>query len=314
MARFIYDPPAITARGYPRTITFWDKALGGNQITDLWYPNADDEINEAIPNGKIFVPATVTKVPTFAGPEGVDQMWASANESTYPRLKMMATRVAKTDMAAVITPESIAQMIADSIAANPGPTGPRGLQGVKGDTGATGPAGPTGETGAKGDRGEVGPTGPTGLQGSTGPAGPKGDTGAQGVAGTPGATGATGAKGDVGPTGATGPTGLTGATGATGATGPAGPTGPTGPQGITASFGSASVQAMLLGATQTITVTLSPAQPDANYTPIVTYSGTALLGTADYTVTAQTATTVTVQLKAGIAVSAGGTLKVAAIR
>lgn len=293
MARFIYDPAPITARGTPRSITVWDKAVGGNQIMDLWLPNAQDEIEEALPNGKLFVPAGDTKIPVFVGPEGVDVVYVTSSMTSLPRFKVMASRVAQSEMPAQVTVENIQQMISNSIAANPGPTGPRGLTGLQGSTGDTGSAGPTGATGAKGDRGEVGPTGPAGTTGSTGPKGDPGATGAQGVAGTPGATGATGPQGPTGPTGATGPQG---------------------PQGITASFGTASVPAMLLGATQTINVALSPAQPDASYTPIVTFSGSALLGGVDYTVSAQTATSVTVQIKAGIALSTGGTLRVAAIR
>lgn len=115
-----------------------------------------------------------------------------------------------------------------------------------------------------------------------------------------------------GPTGAPGSTGPTGSAGPPGSTGP---TGPTGPQGITASFGSASVPALALGGSSAIVVTLSPAQPDSSYTPVVTFSGSSLLGTASYSVTAQTATTVTVTVKAsGLAITTGGTINVAAIR
>lgn len=97
--------------------------------------------------------------------------------------------------------------------------------------------------------------------------------------------------------------------------GPPGPKGDPGTNGVAnASYGSASVGSMLLGATQNIVVTISPAQPDTSYTPIVTFSGTALLGTASYAVTAQSTTTVTVAVKAGIAVSTGGTINVAALR
>lgn len=147
--------------------------------------------------------------------------------------------------------------------------------------------GPTGATGAKGD------TGATGVAGATGPQGPAGIQGPAGLAGSAGPTGATGAKGDTGNPGAAGSTG---------------------PQGITASFGSGAVGAMLLGATQNIVVTISPAQPDTSFTPIVTFSGSALLGGATYSVIGQTTTTVTVAVKAGLALSSGGTVYVAALR
>lgn len=123
------------------------------------------------------------------------------------------------------------------------------------------------------------------------------------------------ATGLVGPTGATGATGSTGPVGTIGATGSTGSTGPTGPAGTSGfSFGSAAIPAALLGVTQAIVVPISPTQPDTNYYPQVSVSGTVLLGTISYAVTAQSTTSVTVSVKAGLAVSAGGTVYVAALR
>jgi hypothetical protein len=260
----------------------------------------------------------------------------TTSEEELSPLGSVITRVTNT------TEQAIPVMVVNSTSGSIGETGATGSTGPIGMTGPTGSVGPTGATGPSGSAGQVGSTGATGIgaQGLTGPsgaigatgvAGPAGATGASGPAGASGATGlagATGASGPagigpqgltgpIGPTGNTGPqgpSGVAGAVGATGVSGSAGATGATGPKGITASFGTGTVPAMLLGAQSDVVVTISPAQPDATYNAFVTKSGTSLLGSSDAVVTAKTTTTVTVRVSAGIAISAGGSVSVLAIR
>jgi parallel beta-helix repeat protein len=69
------------------TLTFYDAETGGNQVTDLAL-NADG----TSPVSSIAVPAT-GDVPTFYGPDGVTQLWVSANGSTS-RVKMVSLEAA----------------------------------------------------------------------------------------------------------------------------------------------------------------------------------------------------------------------------
>lgn len=122
-----------------------------------------------------------------------------------------------------------------------------------------------------------------------GPVGPKGD---------PGATGQQGPKGDPGAAGSTGPQGPEG---------PAGPAGPAGTPGTTVAVGKAGTGALTSGATASIVVTLSRTMPSTTYAAVATLSGnaTGLGATVVQGITARTATTVTVLVKATAAVNAG---------
>lgn len=69
------------------TLTFFDAEAGGNQVTDLAL-NADG----SSPVTQVSVPAT-GDVPTFYGPDGVTQLWVSANGSAS-RVKMVSLEAA----------------------------------------------------------------------------------------------------------------------------------------------------------------------------------------------------------------------------
>jgi lysophospholipase L1-like esterase len=69
------------------TLTFFDAETGGNQVTDLAL-NADG----SSPVTQVNVPAT-GDVPTFYGPDGVTQLWVSANGSAS-RVKMVSLEAA----------------------------------------------------------------------------------------------------------------------------------------------------------------------------------------------------------------------------
>jgi hypothetical protein len=69
------------------TLTFFDAETGGNQVTDLAL-NADG----SSPVTQVSVPAT-GDVPTFYGPDGVTQLWVSANGSAS-RVKMVSLEAA----------------------------------------------------------------------------------------------------------------------------------------------------------------------------------------------------------------------------
>lgn len=267
----------------PGCVSFWDRAVGGFKYIDLWYVNnAEDTLELGMPNGLMPVNGSGQDLVPFAGPEGIASVWAYKEGSGHMRWNLLASRAfgstsnAAGDVVSVVTPLINNAVVAESVS----------RQNAIDQAIAT-------------------------VTLTPGPQGAKGDTGLKGDTGSPGATGSTGSKGDTGATGAQGSTGSQGATGATGSTGAQGNTGAS---GIAASYGAGTVAAALLGTTQNIVVSISPAQPDVNYTPIVTFSGSALLGTVSYTVTAQTTTSVTVAIKAGLAVSAGGTVYVAAIR
>lgn len=283
MARFLFEPPEIVGSGMPGCVSFWDRAIGGFRFFDLWYvDDTEDTLELGMPNGLMFVSGSGTDLVPFAGPEGIASIWMYKEGSGHARWNLLASRAfgstseAAGDVTSIVTP-----LINNAVTAEATSRQNAIDEAIAAVSLTPGPTGPKGDKGDGGNQGALGPAGSTGATGSTGPTG-----------GT-GATGTTGPKGD---------------------TGAQGSTGPTGPSGIAASYGSATVAASLLGAVQTLVVTISPAQPDTNYTPLVTFSGTSLLGTATYTVTAQTVSTVTVQVKAGIAITAAGTVYVAAIR
>jgi hypothetical protein len=123
----------------------------------------------------------------------------------------------------------------------------------------------------------VGPSGGLGgPTGATGPAGPPGASGGTGPAGPAGASGGTGPAGPMGPTGSAGPAGAPGPAGANGPTGAQGPQGVQGPQGAAGAF-------------------TAPANVWAIFGtgPFTMYTG------PGYTVTAPSATSITITTTAG---------------
>lgn len=279
MARFIFEPASQPGSGVPGSVSVWDRSTGGNRLTDLYRVNLQNQIMLGIPNGLIYVSGSGDDVGAFAGPEGINTVWLHKEGSQNPRRLVAATMDIEGNL--VMSQANVADWITTAITAEVVARN-AAIAANPGPTGPQGAKGDTGATGSQGSVGTTGATGPTGNTGSTGPAGSTGSTGSQGPQGTAGATGATGIQG---------PSGLTGS-----------------------SFGSASVGAMLLGATQTLTVNISPTQPDTSYTPVITFSDATLLGTITYAVTGKTTTTVSVAVKAGIVVSSGGTVYVSCLR
>lgn len=86
--------------------------------------------------------------------------------------------------------------------------------------------------------------------------------------------------------------------------------------GITPSVGTGSVGALALGATASVVVPLTPELPDTSFVPIVSlFGGAGLLGNLTLLgVTAKTTSSVTVAVRAPLAVSAGASVQVVAFR
>ncbi len=167
-----------------------------------------------------------------------------------------------------------------------GEPGPEGKQGIQGEQGIEGPQGEIGETGS---------IGPQGIVGSTGPQGPKGDKGEPGVAGAQGIQGIQGPKGDTGATGATGPQGPSGISSAT----------------LTIGFGSASLNALVLGGTQNITVPLDVTMPNNTYiVKTRAEAGTNLLSMLTFTVLSRSTTSVSIRAQAVGLASVAAVLRV----
>jgi hypothetical protein len=276
MTRYIFTPPHVTGSGIPGVVSFWDRATDGLRFTDLYYLDPGSNMGLGITNGLMPVNGTGQDLVPFIGPEGVSSLWLHKEGSVNGRYQLLASQAfnAPPDNWASVT-DVVNPLITNAISAEAVNRDHAIATAIAANPGPQGPAGPQGPQGLPGNDGLQGNTGPQGLPGVQGAQGPQGPTGA------------TGAKGDKGDTGAN--AGLR-------------------------SFGSASVGAMIVGTTQNIAVTISPTQPDTLYTPIVTFSGSALLGSASYSVISQTTTTVTVAIKAGVAITTGGTVLVVAER
>lgn len=187
-----------------------------------------------------------------------------------------------------------------------------GAAGAQGDPGPPGPAGPQGEPGPAGQNGVPGAAGAPGSAGDTGPAGARGDTGPVGPVGAKGDTGATGPQGPTGAPGApadmtrvsaleTASTALTGRVTALetriAAVSGIATTKPT--VTLTVGFGSGSLGALLLGGTQTVTITLDHTMPTSTYTVKTrAINGVTLLSMLTFTVLARTTTTVQIRAQA----------------
>jgi hypothetical protein len=155
--------------------------------------------------------------------------------------------------------------------------------------------------GPKGDKGEPGPEGKQGIQGEQGIQGPQGEIGE---------TGSIGPQGIVGSTGPQGPKGDKGDAGATGATGPQGPSGISSAT-LTIGFGSASLNALVLGGTQNITVPLDVTMPNNTYTVKTrAEAGTNLLAMLTFTVLSRSTTSVSIKAQAVGLASVAAVLRV----
>lgn len=177
----------------------------------------------------------------------------------------------------------------DSLAAK-GPKGDRGDSGTQGDTGPQGKAG---------DTGSEGPTGPAGSKGNTGDIGPTGSQGIQGSQGVKGDTGVAGPQGVKGDTGATGPQGIQGVKGDTGLTGAIGPAAALSTVTQTIGFGNATINALILGGTQNITVPLDATMPNTSYiVKCRAVAGTNLLSQLTFTVLTRATNSVSIRVTA----------------
>lgn len=183
----------------------------------------------------------------------------------------------------------------DSLAVK-GPKGDRGEvgpQGNSGPVGKDGPPGPSGEPGIQGPKGDQGIAGEVGPQGLTGPAGPKGD------------------KGDTGSEGLTGPAGPQGIQGVKGDTGAQGLPGKITSVALTVGYGSASVNALILGGSQNITVPLDTTMPNNTYTvKCRAEAGTNLLSMLTFTVLSRSPNSVNIRVAASGLASVAAVLRV----
>lgn len=186
-----------------------------------------------------------------------------------------------------------------------------------------GPKGDRGDQGADGERGDPGIQGKTGPQGDQGPQGiagadstvpgPQGEQGIAGPKGDKGDTGATGPVGPQGPIGLTGPAGTSGNSGSKGDKGDKGDPGISGVANVNLSvgFGSAALNALILGGTQNITVPLDVTMPNNTYTvKCRAEAGTNLLSMLTFTVLSRSTTSVSIRAQAVGLASIAGVLRV----
>ncbi len=220
----------------------------------------------------------------------------------------------------------------DSLVGPAGPQGPPGRDGT-----AIGVPGPKGDKGEQGERGEKGDRGEAGRDGAdsfvAGPAGPKGDPGSAGrdgidgqpgVKGDPGAQGERGLQGVRGDTGQQGTPGQAGAPGQKGDRGDQGIAGEAGPQGLKGDKGDRGTPlkiefasgripgALLLGASQNVTVNLTGDMGSDSYT-VKLIPGYGLIGQAALSVVSKTSNTVTVKVTAQLALNLGAEFLVVAV-
>jgi hypothetical protein len=100
MSRYVFTPSSVTSTGSPQRLTFWDRAVGGRRVFDVYQLDGSDNPTLGYPNGVILTDAAGAVAP-FIGPDDVTTIWlhpAGAGSRTAvaaARLAQSETRTAK---------------------------------------------------------------------------------------------------------------------------------------------------------------------------------------------------------------------------